>query len=62
MSKEKNKTASKDRAYGDGSVYYVEKLDVWVGAFIAGKKPNGKLDRHTVRGKSEAEVSRKLKK
>ena len=58
----RTKTATKDRDYGDGSVYFVEKLNVWIGAYVAGKKPNGKLDRRTVRGKTEEEARRKLKK
>ena len=58
----RKKTATKDRDYGEGSIYFVDKLNVWVGAYVAGKKPNGKLDRRTVRGKTEDEARRKLKK
>lgn len=58
----RKKTATKNRDYGEGSIYFVEKLNVWVGAYVAGKKPNGKLDRRTVRGKTEEEARRKLKK
>ena len=58
----RKKTATKDRDYGEGSIYFVEKLNVWVGAYVAGKKPNGKMDRRTVRGKTEDEARRKLKK
>ena len=59
--KKRNKTATKDREFGSGSVYYVEKLGIWIGAYTVGKKPNGKPDKRTVRGKTEAEASRKLK-
>ena len=55
-----NKTAKKQREFGRGSVYYDKKEDVWIGAYIAGTKPDGKPDRKKVRGKSEAEVTRRL--
>ena len=54
-------TAKKKNSYGSGSIYYVEKLGVWIGSYDAGITPEGKRDRKTVRGKSEKEVRRKLK-
>lgn len=54
-------TAKKKNSYGSGSVYYVEKLGLWLGSYDAGITPNGKRDRKTVRGKTEKEVRRKLK-
>ena len=60
MAKRKEKTATKEREFGRGSVYYVEKENVWVGAYTAGRKPNGKPDVKKVRGKSESDVTRKL--
>ncbi len=53
-------TAKKKRDFGRGSVYYVEKEDVWIGAYTAGRKPNGKPDVKKVRGKTEPEAARKL--
>jgi integrase len=55
-------TAKKKRNHGTGSVYFVEKENVWVGAYKAGIKPNGRPDIKTVRGKTEAEANRKLNK
>lgn len=54
-------TATRKNNYGDGSIYFDQKENVWIGAYVGGKKPNGKPDRKKVRGKSEAEVRRKLK-
>ena len=59
---EKNKTATKDRIFGSGSVYFVERLNCWIGAYTVGKKPNGRPDVRTVRARSENEASKKLKK
>ena len=53
-------TATRKREHGMGSIYYVEKENVWIGAYTAGKKPNGKPDVKKVRGKTEAEARRKL--
>ena len=54
-------TAKKKLGYGYGSVYFVEKKGVWVGAYTVGVKPNGQPDKRTVRAKTEAECRRKLK-
>lgn len=59
--KKRTKTATKDRDYGEGTIYFVERLNVWIGAYVSGKKPNGKMDRRTVRAKTETEARRKLK-
>ena len=53
-------TATRKREFGNGSIYYVEREKVWIGAYTAGKKPNGKPDVRKVRGKTEAEARRKL--
>ena len=55
-------TATKKRNHGTGCVYFVEKENVWIGAYTIGTKPNGKPDVRHVRGKTEAEASRKLNK
>lgn len=54
-------TAKRKRGYGNGSVYYRESDQRWVGSFTLGKKPNGKPDVKTVYGKTEAECHKKLK-
>ncbi len=54
------KTATKKREYGNGSIYFVEKENVWIGAYTAGRKPNGRPDIKKVRGRTEAEARRKL--
>ena len=53
-------TATKKREFGNGSIYYVKKENVWIGAYTAGRKPNGRPDVKKVRGKTEAEVRKKL--
>ena len=55
-----NTTASKPRIFGNGSVYYDKNKEKWIGAFVAGTKPNGKPDRKTVRADTEAECHKKL--
>ena len=59
---EKKKTAKRQRQFGNGSVYYVESRNAWIGKYNAGRKPNGKPDIKTVSGKTEAEAHRKLNK
>lgn len=49
------------RGNGEGSIYYSEKLNRWVGQFTAGRKANGKLNRKTIYGKTRKEVSEKIK-
>lgn len=48
------------RGNGEGTIYYSEKLKRWVGQFTAGVKPNGKINRKTVYGKTRKEVSEKI--
>ena len=50
------------RGNGEGSIYYSEKLERWVGQFTAGRKPNGSLNRKSVYGKTRKEVKEKMTK
>lgn len=50
------------RGNGEGTIYYSEKLNKWVGQFTAGKKDNGKLDRKSVYGNTRKEVKEKITK
>lgn len=54
---EQNKSKRKD---GEGSIYQLEN-GKWVGKLHIGTKPNGKPDRKTFSGKTEAEIKRKIK-
>ena len=55
-----NTTANRPRVFGNGSVYYDKNKKKWIGAFIAGTKPDGKPDRKTVRADTEGDCHRKL--
>lgn len=57
--KKKGKSKGK-RGYGNGSIYYNEKRQYWVGQYKVGTKPDGRPDVKTVYGKSENEVRKKL--
>ena len=46
----------------NGTIYYSEKLNKWVGQFTAGKKANGKLNRKSVYGNTRKEVKEKITK
>jgi len=48
------------RGNGEGSIYYSEKLNKWVGQFTAGRKANGKINRKSVYGNSRKEVKEKI--
>lgn len=48
------------RGNGEGTIYYSEKLDRWVGQFVAGRKDNGKVNRKSVYGKTRKEVKEKI--
>lgn len=48
------------RGNGEGTIYYSEKLNKWVGQFTAGRKADGKLNRKSVYGNSRKEVKEKL--
>jgi integrase len=48
------------RGNGEGTIYYSEKLNKWVGQFTAGRKANGSLNRKSVYGNTRKEVSKKI--
>lgn len=50
------------RGNGEGSIFYSEKLNRWVGQFTAGRKANGKLNRKSLYGKTRKEVKDKMNK
>lgn len=50
------------RGNGEGTIYYSEKLNKWVGQFTAGKKADGKLNRKSVYGNTRKEVKEKITK
>lgn len=48
------------RGNGEGTIYYSDKLNRWVGQFTAGIKLDGKINRKTVYGKTRKEVAEKI--
>ena len=48
------------RGNNEGTIYYSESLKRWVGQFCAGYKPDGKLNRKSVYGKTRKEVAEKI--
>lgn len=50
------------RGNGEGTIYYSEKLNKWVGQFTAGRKNDGKLNRKSVYGNTRKEVKEKITK
>ena len=50
------------RGNGEGTIYYSEKLNKWVGQFTAGRKADGKLNRKSVYGNTRKEVKEKITK
>ena len=48
------------RGNGEGTIYYSEKLNKWVGQFTAGRKANGSLNRKSVYGNTRKEVKEKI--
>lgn len=50
------------RGNGEGSIFFSEKLNRWVGQFTAGRKEDGKLNRKSVYGKTRKEVKDKITK
>lgn len=48
------------RGNGEGTIFYSEKLNRWVGQFVVGKKENGKLNRKSVYGTTRKEVKEKM--
>ena len=50
------------RGNGEGTIYYSEKLNKWVGQFTAGRKADGKINRKSVYGNTRKEVKEKITK
>jgi len=50
------------RGNGEGTIYYSEKLNKWVGQFTVGRKANGKINRKSVYGDTRKEVKEKITK
>lgn len=48
------------RGNGEGTIYYSEKLNKWVGQFTAGRKADGSLNRKSVYGNTRKEVKEKI--
>ena len=48
------------RGNGEGTIYYSEKLNKWIGQFTAGRKLDGKLNRKSVYGNTRKEVKEKM--
>ena len=48
------------RGNGEGTIYFSEKLNKWVGQYVAGRKSNGTINRKSVYGKTRKEVKDKL--
>lgn len=47
---------------GEGTIYYSEKLNKWIGQFTAGRKADGRLNRKSVYGNTRKEVKEKITK
>ena len=50
------------RGNGEGTIYFSEKLNKWVGQFTSGRKDNGKINRKSVYGNTRKEVKEKMTK
>ena len=50
------------RGNGEGTIYFSEKLNKWVGQFTAGRKADGSLNRKSVYGDTRKEVKEKMTK
>ena len=48
------------RGNGEGTIYFSEKLNKWVGQFTAGRKSDGSLNRKSVYGSTRKEVKEKM--
>lgn len=48
------------RGNGEGTIYYSEKLNKWVGQFVAGRKSDGSINRKSVYGNTRKEVKEKM--
>lgn len=53
---------ARKRGNGEGSIYFSDKLNRWVGQFTAGVKNDGKPNRKSVYGKTRKEVAEKINK
>lgn len=49
-----------NRGNGEGTIYFSDKLNRWVGQFVAGRKDDGRLNRKSVYGKTRKEVKEKI--
>lgn len=50
------------RGNGEGTIYFSEKLNKWVGQFVAGRKADGRINRKSVYGNTRKEVKEKITK
>ena len=50
------------RGNGEGTIYYSEKLNKWVGQFTAGRKADGRINRKSIYGNTRKEVKEKITK
>lgn len=50
------------RGNGEGTIYFSENLNKWVGQFTAGRKSDGRLNRKSVYGNTRKEVKEKMTK
>lgn len=48
------------RGNGEGTIYFSESLNKWVGQFTAGRKADGKINRKSVYGNTRKEVKEKM--
>lgn len=48
------------RGNGEGTIYYSEKLNKWIGQFVAGRKTDGSINRKSVYGNTRKEVKEKM--
>jgi integrase len=49
------------RCNGEGNITYLDNKGLWMGRIMVGYKPDGKINRKTVYGKTKKEVSEKLR-
>lgn len=50
------------RGNGEGTIYFSEKLNKWIGQFTVGRKSDGRLNRKSVYGSTRKEVKEKMTK
>ena len=51
---------SKKRGNGEGSIFFSEKQQKWVGQVVVGYKTDGSINRKTLTGKTRKEVNEKV--